>query len=308
MGTFQWRFLPSSDTKVPRHANCVISGFNQCLGAGVVRAVGREVTAYEVGDHVILSYNFCGECRSCRAEKTYQCSTAQKQNFGGSRADGTSPIVAQSGRISACFFGQSSFCNPTIVQEASCVKIDQTLPLEIVCALGCGFQTGAGAVYNVVKPLERGIRHVAVFGIGGVGCAAIMAANHLLSSLGEPSFNIVAIDVNRSRLELARELGATHVINSGDRTIKEAVLELTEGEGLDAAIDCTGALGVVNDMIALVGQGGIAVTVGGPSPGAKAAVDVFDMLIRCKSYTGCHQGNAYAKKVSCQSTWPVLCY
>ncbi len=117
--------------------------------------------------------------------------------------------------MSTCFFGQSSFCNPAVVQEASCVKVDKKLPLTVVCALGCGFQTGAGSVYNVVKPLERNLRHIAVFGIGGVGCAAIMAAHHIANSKGSSSFDIVAIDVNDSRLELARELGATHVINSG---------------------------------------------------------------------------------------------
>lgn len=271
---------------------------NKAKGSGIIRAVGSKVKDYQPGDQVLLSYNFCGQCPSCQTKQTYHCHTAQQQNFGGRRQDGTSTIVSQGEPISTCFFGQSSFSNPAIVQEASCVKIDKKLPLEVICALGCGFQTGTGSVYNVVKPLERRIRHLAVYGIGGVGCAAIMAANHLRKSTQDVTFEIVAIDVHSTRLELAKDLGATHVINAANEVGKEALMRITHGQGIDAAIDCTGNINVVNDMIESVGFGGIAVTVGGPSPGTKASVDVFDMLIKCKTYTGCHQGNAYAKEVS----------
>ncbi|KAK9427721.1 chaperonin 10-like protein [Lipomyces doorenjongii] len=264
-------------------------------GSGVVRAVGSAVRDFEVDDHVILSYNFCNTCRSCKSRQTYQCQTAQKQNFGGMRPDGSQTIVTASEPISTCFFGQSSFCNPTVVQEASCVKIDKSLPLSVVCALGCGFQTGAGSVYNVVKPLERKVRHIAIFGVGGVGCAAIMAAHHLANSDPTSSFDIIAVDVNDSRLELAQALGATHIINPNQKTVRDDVMEITGGEGVDATVDCTASLTVINEMIGLVGVGGIAVTVGGPAPGTKASVDVFDMLIKCKTYCGCHQGNAYSK-------------
>lgn len=279
---------------------CLIPDYCTHLGSGIVRAVGSQVKDVQVGDHVILSYNFCGGCRSCAAKQTYQCLTAQKQNFGGARPDGSQTIVVSTATaelVSTCFFGQSSFCNPAVVQEASCVKIDPDLPLSVVCALGCGFQTGAGSVYNVIKPLERKARHVAIFGIGGVGCAAIMAARHLMSTSGA-SFDIIAVDFNDSRLELAKELGASRVINPREKPTREAVLEITSGEGLDAAVDCTGSLDVINEMIGLIAVGGIAVTVGGPPPGSKASVDVFDMLIKCKTYSGCHQGNAYSKEVS----------
>ncbi|RMJ02442.1 hypothetical protein BHE90_016256 [Fusarium euwallaceae] len=264
-------------------------------GAGIVRAVGPGVKDYQPGDHVILSYNFCKSCRSCQEGQPYQCHTAQEQNFGGSRPDGASTISGST-FISTCFFGQSSFCNPAVVQEASCVKIDASLPLSVVCALGCGFQTGAGSVYNVVRPIERKARHLAVFGVGGVGCAAIMAANHLrTSSSSAEAFDIIAIDLVNSRLELAMELGATHVINPGQQNLGEVVVKVTQGDLLDAAVDCTGSLAVISEMITLTGRGGIAVSVGGPPPGDKVSVDVFDMLISCKTYCGSHQGNAYSK-------------
>ncbi|OAP55114.1 aryl-alcohol dehydrogenase [Fonsecaea erecta] len=265
-------------------------------GAGVVRMVGSEVKDVQPGDHVVLSYNSCGTCRSCKGEKPYQCDNAESMNFGGSRPDGSQTVTSDSETIRTCFFGQSSFCSPAIVQEASCVKVDKSLPLKVICALGCGFQTGTGAVYNVVDPQQRNIRHIAIFGVGAVGCAAIMAASHLAtSSSAAPAFEIIAIDINDSRLELAKELGATRVINSRQGTAREAIMEITNNEGLDAAVDCTGVLAVINEMIALVGPGGIAVSVGGPPPGIKASVDVFGMIIKSKTYSGCHQGNAFSK-------------
>lgn len=261
--------------------------------------VGSAITDIHVGDHVVLSYNFCTSCRSCKSSKPYQCLEAQRMNFGGSRMDGSSTILSESPKISTCFFGQSSFCNPAVVQGASCVKVDKSLPLEVICALGCGFQTGAGSIYNVVKPLERKIRHIAIFGIGGVGCAAIMAANHLATSRPDPSpaFDIIAVDVNEDRLRLSKDLGAMHTINSASGTTRDTIMDLTNNEGLDAVVDCTGLLSVIDEMIDLLGPGAIAVTVGGPQPGTKAHVDIFSMLIKCKTYCGCHQGNAYSKTV-----------
>ncbi|KAF5018934.1 hypothetical protein F66182_9076 [Fusarium sp. NRRL 66182] len=263
-------------------------------GAGIVRAVGSEVKDCQPGDHVILSYNYCQTCRSCKAGQPYQCHTAQKQNFGGSRSDG-SQTIAGSTTISTCFFGQSSFCSPAVAQETCCIKIDKSLPLSVVCALGCGFQTGTGSVYNVVKPLERKARHLAIFGVGGVGCAAIMAANHLRTSNMEQAFDIIAVDLVDARLEFAKELGATHTINPGKQNVQEVVNQITAGQLLDATIDCTGSLRVIGDMIKFTGKGGIAVTVGGPPPGDTVSVDVFDMLISCKTYCGSHQGNAHSK-------------
>ena len=275
------------------------------LGAGVVRNTGRAVKSIRLGDHVVLSYASCGDCRSCVTRKPYQCYTAQQQNFGGRRADRSSTIQGiieddhspvSSQQVGCLMFGQSSFSSTTIARECSCVPVDKHLPLETICALGCGFQTGSGAVYNLVKPLQRAIRHVAIFGIGGVGCAAILAANQLRET-AKANFSIVAIDIHGNRLELARELGATETINSSTDDLVARVQTITKGEGFDAAIDCTGVIPVVKNMVSVVGVGGIAVQVGGPPPGKTVPIDAFDMLIKCKSYVGCHQGNAYSKEV-----------
>ena len=260
---------------------------------------GDDVEGLHKGDHVVVSYNYCGSCRSCLIERTWHCSEVMKANFGGSRGDGSSTISIDGiPGVSSNFFGQSSFSNPAVVQAACCVKVHPNLPLSVVCALGCGFQTGAGAVYNVLKPSETKLRSLAVFGIGGVGCASIMMARYLSKQLGNELRTIIAVDIIADRLQLAKELGATHVINSAEvPDVQAATRDLTNGEGLDAVIDCTAVLPVIQTMVKCLGPGGVAVTVGGPPPGSQISLDIFDFLIGAKTYRGCHQGNAYPKEV-----------
>jgi aryl-alcohol dehydrogenase len=130
-----------------------------------------------------------------------------------------------------------------------------------------------------------------------------MAAHQLSKSTSnsEPPFQIIAVDLNSKRLELANELGAQVTINPGTQSVRDSIMEITQGQGVDAAVDCTGVVSIVEQMVELIASGGIAVTVGGPSPGLKAAIDVFGMLIKCKTYCGSHQGNADSKKVSVTS-------
>lgn len=125
-----------------------------------------------------------------------------------------------------------------------------------------------------------------------------MAAKVQAEDCPEVLDTIIAVDVVDEKLSIALELGATHVINSAKEDLERRVAEITHGQGIDAAIDCSGVISVVNSMVNLVGAGGVAVTVGGPPAGLKASIDVFDMLINCKTYIGCHQGNAYSKTVS----------
>lgn len=155
-----------------------------------------------------------------------------------------------------------------------------------------------------------------IFGMGGVSCAALMTANHLARPQpdSERFFQIIVVDINADRLDLAKELGATVTINSATDLLRDIIMQVTNGEGVDAAIDCTGLIPIIKEMIELQDPGGTAVTVGGPPPGKTIPVDIFDMLIRCKTYTGCHQGNAYSKTVSVRTSagddtlltyWPV---
>ncbi|THY77554.1 alcohol dehydrogenase [Aureobasidium pullulans] len=265
-------------------------------GAGVVLEVGADVTEIQRGDHVVLSYNYCGSCYSCKRGRMWHCTNIFQCNFGGKREDGSLMMQSSSGSVHSNFFGQSSFCSPAIVQASSCVKVDPRLPLEIVCAMGCGFQTGAGAVFNAIKPVENKTRSLAVFGTGGVGFAAIMAALSLAKENQNILQKIIAVDINNSRLELARQLGTTHTINSATEDLAARIHEITDGEGLDAAIDCSGVVPVITQMINLLGPGGQAVSVGAPPPGKTVEVDTFKLLVTAKTYQGCHQGNANSKE------------
>lgn len=230
-----------------------------------------------------------------------------ERNFKSLRPDGTYPIKWNEQDVHGCFFGQSSFSNPAIVQEESCVVINPDLPLDLLAPLGCGAQTGAGSIFNVVKPVENETRSVVVFGIGGVGSAAVMASKALHQDHPNLLTTIIAVDVQRDRLDLATELGATHIIQSTNsvETVAE-IRRITNGEGVDAAVDCTGSVPVINAMINALGSGGIAVTVGVPSGTAEMNIQVFGFVNGCKTYQGSHQGNSYSRKVRNQSTFITM--
>lgn len=175
-------------------------------GAGVVEAVGVGVGGLQVGDHVVLSGNSCGHCPSCYAGRPAYCDHMIDLCWGGSRADGTSPISQRGERISGVFFGQSSFATHVIASERTAVKVPRDVPLHLLGPLGCGISTGAGSVLETLR--VRPGKSIAVFGAGGVGLSAVMAAR--LAGASE----IVAVDTNEQRLELARSLGASHTVIS----------------------------------------------------------------------------------------------
>ena len=201
-------------------------------GAGVVEAVGADVTSVSEGDHVVLSYPSCGVCEACTTGKPYGCDDHLKYAFGGLRPDGTSPLKLGDGDlVKGKFFGQSSFASHSLTGERNLVKVDASLPLEALGPLGCGIQTGAGTVLNVLEPSED--QTFAVFGCGSVGLSAVMAA----AVTG--CRTIIGVDVHGGRLEMARKLGATHTVNASDDDPAAAILDVTDG-GADFALDTTG--------------------------------------------------------------------
>jgi aryl-alcohol dehydrogenase len=224
-------------------------------GSGVVEAVGEGVTSVAPGDPVVLSFASCGQCPNCADHAPAYCYGFGLHNFSGGRADGSTAIATDSGAVHSHFFGQSSFATHALATERNVVKVPEDardVPLELLGPLGCGIQTGAGAVLNAmaVKPG----RSLAVFGAGAVGLSAIMAAR---IAGADP---IIAIDLHDNRLALARELGATHTIK-GDGDVAAELAALCP-QGLNYAFDTTGLARLIELAFGLIAPRGILGLVG----------------------------------------------
>lgn len=198
-------------------------------GAGIVEKVGAKVTKFKPGDKVVGTFFNCGSCPTCKMGKPTYCLDSARVNFSGRRPDGTFTTHKDGDPVYSAFFGQSSFASYMITNEANTVKIRDDAPVEIMGPLGCGIQTGAGTVINTLH-VPAG-SSIAVFGTGGVGLSSIMAAKVVGCT------TIIAVDVHQHRLELAKELGATHIINSKEEDPLEKINEITNGFGVRYSID-----------------------------------------------------------------------
>lgn len=216
-------------------------------GAGIVEKVGSEVKNFEVGDHVILSFYSDGTCDNCLKGMPTKCRSYAQYNLSGVRADGEDHFQENGQHISD-MFNQSSFTTTTVVDQRNAVKIDKSFDLRKVGPLGCGYVTGSGTVLNTLKPKPGDT--IAVFGTGAVGLAAMMAGR--ISGC----IKVIAIDIVPERLELAKELGATHTINSKQEDAVAKIKELTGGYGVDWTVDTTGLPAVIKNAIAALAQGG----------------------------------------------------
>ncbi len=210
-------------------------------GAGFVEAVGRGVTKVKPGDAVLLTFDSCGTCLSCSARAPSYCQNLLSRNFSGKKPAGGIPFTDSNGApVFGNFFGQSSFASHALCRSRNVVKVANSAPLDLLAPLGCGIQTGAGAIIRSLK-VGNG-QSVAVFGTGSVGLSAIMGARIVGA---DP---IIAIDVHPARLAAARDLGATHVINP---TIEDTAARLREitGHGVRYAVDTSGSARSVRTAI-----------------------------------------------------------
>lgn len=221
-------------------------------GSGIVEKVGPEVTQFKPGDHVVLSFYACGNCKNCLKGIPTQCLNYAHNNLSGTRPDGSAHFT-ENGKPVADMFDQSSFTTTTVVRERNAVKVDKDLDLRKLGPLGCGYVTGSGTVLNTLKPKPGDT--IAVTGTGAVGLAAMMAGK--ISGCTK----VIAIDIVDSRLELAKELGATDVVNSKTEDPVAAVKKLTGGLGVDWAVDTTGVKAVMEDTIQMLAQGGTTATI-----------------------------------------------
>ncbi|MDE1148091.1 MAG: NAD(P)-dependent alcohol dehydrogenase [Azospirillaceae bacterium] len=253
-------------------------------GSGVVEAVGSGVTAVAPGDHVVMTFMSCGTCPSCEQGHPAHCANFFALNFGGGAADGaTATCDAHGHALHDHFFGQSSFGSLAIAHERNVVKVPKDAPLELLGPLGCGIQTGAGAVLNALR--VRAGASFAVFGSGAVGLSAVMAARVAGAT------RIIAVDVTPSRLELARELGATHTINSRETDPVAAIREITGG-GVDYTLESSGRPEVLRQAIDALGILGTCGIVGAPKLGTAATFDVNDVMVPGKRIMGIVEGDA----------------
>lgn len=252
-------------------------------GSGTVEAVGEGVTAVKVGDRVALSYASCGTCDICRRGLPMHCREFIARNLTGTRIDGTSPLTADGQSVLGAWFGQSSWSGLSITNERNCVVVDDDVPLELVGPLGCGIQTGAGAVLNTLKP-EPG-SSTAVFAVGSVGLAAILAAQTVDCA------TIIAVDIDDARLSRAEELGATHTVNSSKVDAAQAIIDITDGRGAQYSVDCIGLPDAVRSALECLQTPGVCASVGFQGLPNQLTIDQGHLLFG-RSLVGVIEGDA----------------
>ncbi len=254
-------------------------------GCGIVEEVGEGVKEFQKGDRVGFSFGFCGHCENCLSAHQHACMNFNDINFGGVMADGTKRL-SQNGVELSAFFGQSSFATYAVVHENSAIKVeDADIDLALVGPLGCGIQTGAGAVLNRLRPAFGS--SLAVFGCGTVGMSAIMAAKIAGCE------KIIAVGGNPESLKLALELGATHTVNRKEcDDIVAAVREITGG-GAHYSIDTTGVGDFVRKALASVRFMGTCVVLGATGD---LTINVQEELMGdAKSLIGVVEGDSIPK-------------
>ena len=238
-------------------------------GAGVVERTGSAVTKARRGDRVVMVSPSCGTCAACRRGVPGYCAQSRRIKFGGRLRDGREPFRRNGQPVFGAFFQQSSFATHALATEGNVVKVPDDLPLEVAAAFACGVNTGAGAVFNVLRP-QRGAS-IAIFGAGAVGLAALMAARIAGCA------TIAVFDRHDNRLRLARELGATHV-NEDLKDLQYSLEAAGSPAALRQAVECLAPLGVC-------------CLVGSARKGTDVALEM-PFLQQGRTVRGCIQGDA----------------
>jgi aryl-alcohol dehydrogenase len=251
-------------------------------GAGVVERVGARVTKVKPGDHVVLAWDYCGRCPSCKTGNVLYCLNFFLHNFHGARPDGTTTLRKGDQPVHGSFFCQSSFADFALANERNVVKVRDDVPLEILGPMGCGVMTGAGAVMNSLRP--RPGAAIAIFGVGPVGMSAVLGAVVCGCT------TIIAVDISPDRLELAKGFGATHTINAREVDPVEAIRDLTGG-GAEFSLECVGNPRVLRQAVDVLPRLGVCGLLGVVPPGTEVALDM-DLIMNGRAVKGILGGDA----------------
>ncbi|MFK7830455.1 MAG: NAD(P)-dependent alcohol dehydrogenase [Congregibacter sp.] len=253
-------------------------------GAGVVMATGSAVAEFKIGDHVVMSFLSCGDCRCCNKDEPAYCQELMLLNYTGTRPDGSSTLRNEHGALGSHFFCQSSFATHALARARNLVKVPKHLPLAILGPLGCGIQTGAGAVMRSLDLQADAALLIA--GAGAVGLSAVMAGRL------RGCKRIIVIEPNRARRDLALELGATHALNSelGDALVAQILA--IEPAGMNAALDTSGNAQALQICLDALGTQGVLGLLGSAAMDTPLPGHVNGVLSRGQSIRGIIEGDS----------------
>lgn len=267
-----------------------VAGEVVALGEGTARpdgvGGGSGAAGFALGDHVVMAFvPSCGSCDPCRQGRPALCEPGAAANGRGELLAGGRRLHDEHGEVHH-HLGVSGFSDHVVVSERSVVRIDPEVPWEVAALFGCAVLTGVGAVVNAAK--VRPGESVAVFGLGGVGLAAMLGA---IAAGGNP---VVVVDVVEEKLALARELGATHAVASDDDVVAR-VRELTGG-GADHVIETVGSAGVLAAAYAATRRGGVTTTVGLPHPSAQLTIPAVSLTAEERTLQGSYLGSCVPER------------